>query len=269
MSLATRKWPFTSYTLKWIAIIIMIIDHIGVISYDWLGWSNSYLFLRFIGRTAFPLFAFLLAEGFGHTRNRWAYLRNLLIFAVISELPYDLINNGLNAPFSSQNIFWALALGLLGMMGAEAVVREGDKRRVPRPVTLLCALIPMAAAICAGRVVKVDYHSWDVLLIVMIYSGQVIASFLIRDKMTRQMARNIGAAVATLLWMILYDMAHRWTNEIYGLPAVILMLLYNGERGQSRLPKWFFYGFYPAHFLILHALRLTVLPWLFGPGNFR
>ena len=268
MSLATRKWPVSALTLKWVAIVTMVIDHVGVISYDWLGWSGRYLFLRFVGRTAFPLFAFLLTEGFRHTRNRWAYLRNLLIFAVISEIPYDLINDW-EGRYSARNIFWALALGLLAMMSAEAIVRQGGKRRVPRPVTLLCALIPMAAAVCAGGVIKIDYGCWSVLLILMVYSGQVIASSLIRDKMTPQMARNIGAAVAALLWMILYDIVHRWTNEIYGLPAVILILLYNGERGQSRMPKWFFYGFYPAQFLILHALRLTVLPWLFGPGNFR
>ena len=269
MSLAARKWPVTSHTLKWVAIVAMVIDHIGVISYDWLGWGMPYLFPRFIGRTALPLFAFLLAEGFRHTRSRWAYLRNLLIFAVISEFPYDLIDNGLNAPFSSQNIFWALALGLLAMMGAEAIVRQGDKRSVPRPVTLLCALIPMTAALCAGEVIKIDYHYWSVLLIVMVYGGEAVASFLIRDNMTPQTARNLGAAVAAVLWMILYDIVHGWTNEIYGFPAAFLILLYNGERGQYRLPKWFFYGFYPAHFLILHALRLTVLPWLFGPGHFR
>ncbi|MBR0282349.1 MAG: hypothetical protein IJQ81_12305 [Oscillibacter sp.] len=268
MSLTTRKWPVSALTLKWVAIVTMVIDHVGVISYDWLGWGKPYLFLRFIGRTGFPLFAFLLAEGFRHTRNRWAYLRNLLIFAVISEIPYDLINDW-EGRYSARNIFWGLSLGLLGMMGAEAIVREGDKRRVPRPVTLLCALIPMAAAVCAGEVIRIDYGYWGVLLILMVYSGEVIASFLIRDKITPQTARNIGAAVAAVLWMILYDIAHNWLNEIYGLPAGILILLYNGERGQSRLPKWFFYGFYPAQFLILHALRLTVIPWLLGPGNFR
>ena len=269
MPLATRKRPVSAYTLKWVALVTMVIDHIGVISYDWLGWGGRYLTFRFIGRIAFPIFAFLLVEGFQHTRSRWTYLRNLLIFAAISELPYDLIENGLKAPFSAQNIFWSLALGLLGMTGAEALARECEKRHLPRPLALLGALIPMAAAIYAGRALKVDYHSWDVLLISMIYSGEVIASFLIRDKMTPQTARNVGAALAAVAWMILYDIAHRWTNEIYGLPAVLLILLYNGERGQSRLPKWFFYAFYPAHFLILHALRLTVIPWLLGPGAFR
>ena len=268
MSLAAQKWPVTSHTLKWVAVVAMVIDHVGVVSYDWLGWSKPYLFLRFVGRTAFPLFAFLLTEGFRHTRNRWAYLRNLLIFAVVSEIPYDLFHDW-SARYASQNVFWALALGLLGMMCAEALVREGDKRRVPRPVTLLCALIPMAAAVYAGEVIKADYHYWGVLLILIVYSGEVVAAFLIRGVTSPQTARNIGAAVAVVVWMILYDAVHRWRIEIYGLPAAFLILLYNGERGQYRLPKWFFYGFYPAHFLILHALRLTVLPWLFGPGHFR
>lgn len=278
MSLTTRKYSVTGLTLKWIAIVTMLIDHIGVISYGWLGWSGSYLLLRRIGRIAFPIFAFLLTEGFRHTRNRRIYLRNLLIFAVISEIPYDFVNTELKISLSlgnflraisSQNIFWALSLGLLGIMGAEAIVRLGDKWRLPRPVSLLCALIPMAAALCASEVVKVDYHHWSVLLILMVYSGETAASCLIHNEMSLQMARNVGAAIALLFWALLYDFGHGWLNESYGIVAAVPILLYNGERGQYRLPKWFFYGFYPAHLLILHALRLTVIPWLLGAGPFR
>lgn len=263
MSLATQKWPVTSYTIKWIAIVTMLVDHVGVVCYEWLGWSERYLFLRHIGRVAFPLFALLLVEGFRYTRSRWRYLRNLLIFALVSEIPFDLVN-GWWKRFQSRNIFWALCLGLLGMMGAEAVFRQCVKRHIPRPIACLCALVPMAVVVYVGEWGGVDYHGWGPLLILMVYGGETVMPLLLPDAVTPQTARNFGAAFAVLLWMTLYDVSHGWANEIYGAAAAVLILCYNGERGRYRLPKWFFYGFYPAHLLILHMLRPVLQRLLAG-----
>ena len=100
---------FSAATLKWIAIITMLIDHVGAsllyghAAYPagWLGgtrygwgegiWSRDfYMALRVIGRLAFPIFCFLLIEGLIHTRNRWKYFSRLALFALISEIPFDL-----------------------------------------------------------------------------------------------------------------------------------------------------------------------------------
>ncbi|MBQ9492825.1 MAG: hypothetical protein IJR54_03715 [Oscillibacter sp.] len=258
MTLATYQHPVSAHTLKWIAIVTMAIDHTGHICYKWLGWSTPYLTMRFIGRIAFPIFAVLLLEGFRYTRNRWKYLRNLLVFAILSEIPFDLALTGWENRYTSQNIFWTLSLGLFGVMAAETCVR----RRIPRPVALFCALLPMAAAACVGEWLSVDYHFWGVALIELVYCGETAVSYLFRGRVSAQTLRNMGAAFGIVLWAVSYDLSHGWINELYGLAALLPILLYNGERGRYRLSKWFFYGFYPAHLLILYAFRDTVFQWL-------
>lgn len=259
MTPESKKFSVDAYALKWIAVVTMVVDHAGYACYKWLGWSETYLLMRRVGRIAFPIFVLLLLEGFRHTRNRWLYLRNLLIFALISEIPFDLLLTGWDRRYSSQNIFLTLSLGLSGVMSAEILFDWCRKRRIPRGAALLCAALPMAAAIFAGELLAVDYHGWGVLLIALVYAGENAVVFLRDDT---QLSRNIGAAVAVVLWASLYDAGHGWLNEAYGVVSLAPILLYNGQRGNYRMSKWFFYGFYPAHLLILYVLRDTVFKWL-------
>ena len=259
MTPESKKFSVTAYALKWVAVVTMVIDHAGYACYKWLGWSETYLLMRRVGRIAFPIFVLLLLEGFRHTRNRWLYLRNLLIFALISEIPFDLLLTGWDRRYSSQNIFLTLSLGLFGVMSAEILFDWCRKRRIPRGAALLCAALPMAATVFAGEFLAVDYHGWGVLLIALVYAGETAVVFLRDDT---QLSRNIGAAVAVVLWASLYDAGHGWLNEAYGVVSLAPILLYNGQRGNYRMSKWFFYGFYPAHLLILYGLRDTVFKWL-------
>ena len=254
MELEIRKSGVSALTLKWIAIVTMAIDHTGAVCYKWLGWSDSYLLLRRIGRIAFPIFAFLLVEGFRHTRNRWTYLRNLFIFSLISEIPFDLALTGWHQRNGTQNIFWALFLGLLVLMALDALSVRCERGPILRFLTLPLSLFPVAAGLFLAERLRIDYHLWGVLLIVLIYAGERAAA----RQSVSQRARNVGAACAVVLWMVLYDVSHSWANEIYGLACVVPLLLYNGERGRYRLSKWFFYSFYPAHLLALYALQDTL-----------
>ena len=261
-----QKSPVTALTLKWIAILIMAVDHTGVVCYKWLGWSRSYLLLRFIGRNAFPIFALLLIEGFRRTRNRWRYLRNLLIFSVISEIPFDLAVMGGRNPIEGQNIFWTLSLGLLSLMTIEEIRRS----RLPFAAKFVCVPISAAAFMVLGECLRADYGNWGVLLIVLMYAGEELpfastpqngdASAISNDAKA-QFVRNCGAVAGAVLWMTFYDFSHGWINELYGAFSAIPILLYNGQRGRYRLSKWFFYGFYPAHLLILYALQDTLFQW--------
>ena len=101
------KPGLTSYQLKWIAVITMVIDHIGAVLFP------GELILRIIGRLSFPIFCFLLTEGFCHTHNRRAYMQRLGVFALVSEVPYDLTFHGKLLDLERQNIFFTLLLGVI------------------------------------------------------------------------------------------------------------------------------------------------------------
>ncbi len=96
-----------SFQLKWIAVITMIIDHTGAVLFP------DNMVFRYIGRIAFPIFCFLLVEGFFHTRDVRKYMLRLGLFALISEIPYDLAFRDTVLEFEHQNVFFALLLGVV------------------------------------------------------------------------------------------------------------------------------------------------------------
>lgn len=247
-----KKSGLTGSHLKWIAIITMFIDHIGAAllergllpqisgavlsgnSFDFLPsdyqfWYHFDLVLRFIGRLAFPLFCFLLVEGFLHTKNIKKYLLRLGIFALVSEVPFDLAFNNSILEFTSQNVFFTLFLGILVLW----CLRYFEET-LPAPMAPLRYL-----AVITGMMIayffQTDYAAFGVLLIVLLYEF----------RNNRKWQCIIGA-VLTLF-------------QSYTAPlAFIFLYFYNGERGKQ-LPKYVFYAFYPVHLLLLFFLRILVL----------
>ena len=228
--------------LKWIAIVTMLIDHVAVVLvYGWAkyrhAWGvgieslNFYYVLRGIGRLGFPLFCFLLAEGFVHTRSRWKYLLRLFVFALISEIPFDLAFNGAWIEFGSQNVFFTLSLGLLAIMLWDRLTQGGEDCPPWRGLAaILCAIALGAAA----HYMETDYGAMGVALILVMY--------LLRDRpWTRDLVA--GGVLAAMI-----PFGSHWI-ELLGVLAFPLFHLYNGQRG--RQSKYFFYVFYPAHLLLL------------------
>ena len=132
-----RRWQFlTSYAIKWIAIITMVLDHVAAIIIwqiygdvwrsgaraDAAAWYDLYLLMRHIGRIAFPLFCFLLAEGFAHTRSKPKYAWRLFLFALIAEWPYDFALYGTGFELvEHQNVMFTLLVSFLALWGGEAL----------------------------------------------------------------------------------------------------------------------------------------------------
>ena len=247
--------------LKWIAIVTMFIDHAAVVLiYGWAkarhGWGagieslNFYYTLRSIGRFAFPIFCFLLAEGFRHTRSRGKYLLRLGLFALLSELPYDLAFNEtwktvgragasfwgrIGLELGSQNVFFTLFLGLLAIWLWDSMTggREGD---CP-PERGLIALSGVVALACAAHYAETDYGAMGVALILVMW--------LLRDRpWTRDLAA--GGVLAAMI-----PFGSHWI-ELFGILSFPLMHLYNGQRGKQS--KYFFYLFYPLHLLLLTCI---------------
>ena len=206
-----------NFTLKMIAVITMLIDHIGYVLFP------NMLIFRAIGRIAFPIFCFLIVEGFFHTRNHANYLIRLSVFALISEIPFDLAFHKTLFYWDAQNVFITLALGLFAIFCLE----EWNNKRI--------FFIPLALIACIAYFSRCDYGLGGVLLICIFY-------------LTRHSAWMRLFLVALVLYVFFGSF------ELYGLIAMIPITLYNGKRGPSA--KMFFSWFYPVHLLILYGITV-------------
>ena len=214
--------------LKWIAVISMLIDHTAEVLMNHNAaltepiWAQIYVLMRGIGRIAFPIYAFLLVEGFLHTRDVKKYLTRMFLFAVVSEIPFDLAV--FHTPFywGYQNVFFSLFLGLLALAG----IRWGTGLWKQALALIMC--------VGAAQLINCDYGAFGVFFIVLLYMTRY-------DKKTQTV---LGAL--SLVW------------ELPGILAFIPIRLYNGTRGRCG-NKYFFYAFYPAHLLILWMIGRFVL----------
>ena len=230
-SIDTAKYRILSGSvLKCLAMTAMLIDHtalnllsrstIVVLRYG-SHYLTLYKLMRSIGRIAFPLFAFLLAEGFLHTRNRKRYGISLFLFALISEIPWNLEHTG-TFQYEKQNVFFTLFLGYLGLCALE-YFREQSSRQIAA----------LAGLYLTALFLRADYGLNGLGIILLMYA--------LRDQ---QILRALlGCCFLISTW-------------IGGL-AFIPISLYNGKRGFIRSPflKYAFYAVYPAHLLILVWLK--------------
>lgn len=221
-------------TLKLIAVITMFIDHVGaaVVARMLVSGGESetlyqvYFAMRNIGRIAFPIFCFLLVEGFEHTRDRKKYALRLFAFALISEIPFDLAFSSRVLEFGYQNVFFTLFLGLLTIMAFHAVEEKVEWHPLLRSVFLVGAVL---AGMGGAQLLRTDYAARGVMCILVLYLFR------------RNRGMQILAGCLAFFW---------W--ELPALVAFIPIAFYNGKRGWNI--KYFFYLFYPVHLLLLYLV---------------
>ena len=228
-------------TLKLIAIITMLIDHIGAIilekgyivsynagAYNALPLEQIQLIaeidhvLRFIGRIAFPIFCFLLVEGFLHTSDKKKYALRLFLFALLSEIPFDIAFNGSILEFGYQNVMFTLLFGFLAMWVME--------RFQNKPYIIAVTVI---VSLGVGYLFQADYDYRGIILILILYLFRY-----------QKILQTVFGCIA-LYW------------EPPAMLAFIPISLYNGKRGISL--KYVFYFFYPVHLLVLCAIRYFII----------
>lgn len=224
-----KQRGLTGSHLKWIAIVTMLIDHTGafllepamvegLVSNQFSGLNMG---VRLIGRLSFPLFTFLLVEGFTHTQNVKRYLMQLGIFGLVSEVPFDLAKEGVLLDFTYQNIFFTLFIGLL-------TITLFDQFKEKQYLRWLFLILGMVLA----EVLQTDYGAFGIILIFIFY-------FFHADK------ELLNPIVALLLLL--------QTTAIF---AIIPIHLYNGKRGKQK--KYFFYFFYPVHLILFFFIRFLL-----------
>ena len=232
----------TSFALRCVAVVVMLIDHIGYAFSDMLPFSLPF---RMVGRIAFPIFCFLIAEGLYHTKNVKKYILRLGIFAVISELPYDaFVHQNMNfMDMTRQNVYFTLLLGLLGILLFDVFIAR-DK-----PALSLIAIIAAAAG---AWLIQSDYGPIGVFMIFVFYRfrGQ-----------PRPLAIFFSIGVLLFSFMNYTTSGLTWALvTLCQLAALPVALSYNGAPGpRSRTSQWAFYAFYPVHMVLLTVIHRIML----------
>ena len=208
--------------LKVIAMISMVIDHIAL--YLMEHGTVLYETMRCIGRIAFPVFAFLIAEGFIHTRSRYRYFFTLLGFAVISEIPWYL----LNGTDGTHNVMFTLALGVATLMVLENLLQR----------SIVLGFFWTLGMAGLAFWLEVDYEWRGILLIIISYLYNTYAHYFPYSRgmqffCTFALMMHFGVIGAVMGCMFLY--------------------LYNGKRGfiQGYIEKYIYYSMYPIHLLFI------------------
>lgn len=208
--------------LKVIAMISMVIDHIAL--YLMEHGTVLYETMRCIGRIAFPVFAFLITEGFIHTRSRYRYFLTLLGFAVISEIPWYMLNGA----DGTHNVMFTLALGVATLMVLENLLQRS---------MVLGFLWTLGMAGLASWL-GVDYEWRGILVIVISYLYNTYAHFF-------PYSRGMHF-FCTVVFMMHYGV-------IGAVMSCMIIYLYDGTRGfvQGSIAKYGFYAFYPVHLIVI------------------
>ena len=214
-------------TLKLIAMVCMTIGHVGDNFFPEHVWTQA------VGRIAMPVFAFCVAEGFAHTHDRMKYLRRMGLFALASEVPFDLVTAGKMLEFSHQNIMFTFFWAILGLILFEKVTASGTKAAAAGGAALLIVFAVMSL------ILGTDYNILGV--------GIVFIYYLLRGK-----APVLNNAAAAAWHVLLRNKGIYW----FGLLGFIPVLCYNGKRGRGL--KWLFYVFYPGHLLLIWAVKMLL-----------
>lgn len=239
-----RKWETTSFSLHLMAMVFMLCDHLWgtVISgNDWL---------TCIGRLAFPIYAFLLVEGYFHTKNLKNYVRRLLLFAVLSEIPFNLAMG--SRPFYPihQNVLWSFLIGIW------LIHRNEKAKDAPLWRRILRGIASIGIAYVVGLLTFVDYYHAGLLMILVFYFfrgnkwwcylGQLVCLWYI----------NFEILGGFSYMVTILGQTHFIARQGFALLALIPIWMYHGKQGHhSRAWQYGCYAFYPLHLLILGILK--------------
>lgn len=240
----------TSSWLHIIAMALMLCDHAWAMLFPAAEW------LTCIGRIAFPIFAFMIAEGAAHTHSMRRYILRMLIWAVISEIPFNLMMGGsVFNPFH-QNVMWTFVISLIAI----ALLEKVKKRFKKRLIKVLLSIPVVLTAALIGTVTIVDYMGAGVLMVLVFYFfpsgkwwgkiGQLVLMYVI----------NVEILGGLYYEVPIFGHTFEIVQQGLALFALIPVWLYNGERGITAKPfKYFCYAFYPAHLICLFAIRTIML----------
>lgn len=242
----------SSSGLHIVAMILMLIDHMGYVLYPDL------VVLRWIGRLAFPIFAFMIAEGARRTRSRKIYILRLFILAIISEVPFNLMVSHSVGDIKHQNVVWTLLLGLI-LIDKLDPAEVKDRPSWLRMISIYFWLIVIPAF---AKVFNTDYGLGGVILIIYMYAFlkffdhrviYVISSAFVMTTLALLVLNGFMYTVEIGSNRVMIPMQLLWVLSL------VFICGYNGNKGiSSKWFKWITYFFYPIHMMGLVGFRYII-----------
>lgn len=238
------KIETTSMLLHIMAMLFMLCDHLwGTIvpGNDWL---------TCIGRISFPIFAFMLVEGYFHTKNLKKYVFRLLIFAVISEIPFNLAMGSSWFYPIHQNVLWSFLISIGLIHWNEKVKEKQIWKRI------LVGIATVSIGYVVGLITFVDFYNAGILMVLVFYFfkkkqwwcylGQLVCLWYINFEMLGGLSYEVN----------IFGETHFIARQGFALLALIPIWLYRGKQGyHSKALQYAYYAFYPLHLLILGILK--------------
>ena len=238
-SIQKPKFGFTNNQLKIIAMVSMALDHIGL-----LFFPSADIF-RILGRIAFPIFAYMIAEGCRHTKNRAKYLGLIagmgILFQVVFFVAMDSLYQGILVTFS---------LAIITIYAIDGILKSKKLWATLASIASLAfvaVFVFFLPSLLKGTDFDLDYGLWGILLPIAVYY------------LPNRLWRTVGIALLLLARAIHYTIfpISLGLLQWFSLLSVLFLALYNGERGKAKM-KYVFYIFYPAHLVILYGIAILI-----------
>lgn len=237
-----KKFGLNANQLRFLALLFMLLDHM------WATIIADQMWMTCVGRMAFPIFAFQISEGVLHTSDVRRYGKRLLIFALIAEIPFNLmVAGGWIFPFH-QNVLFTLLLGLAAIWALERARRDPGAKKWAQ------ALLTAALCLLLGAIGMVDYGMAGVATVILFYLARGFKGARL-VQLAGMIFMNCYVLAGMGLEFTLFGKEFIFPQQGFALGALLFIWLYNGEKGSSnKVLQYAAYAFYPAHALILYLL---------------
>lgn len=209
----------------------MLIDHLGLYIF------NNFWVFRLIGRLAFPIFAYLIAEGLKHTHSRKKYILSLLIFALISQIPFCLLGK-----FYRLNVLFTYLLSILIVFLIE------HRKRLKLFFIPVLTFVLLVLLVCEQFSI-INYGIFGVLFPVAVYFS--------RDKIEKFFWALLLLLTYSLIGAVRGGFTPFSFIQFFSVLSLLIIYFYNGKNGKLKL-KWLMYSFYPLHLLIIYFITLLI-----------
>ena len=251
-----NKKPFggiNANTLRFIACTLMIMDHLWATVVPGNNW------MTYLGRLAFPIFAFQIVEGFFHTSDVRRYAKRLLIFGLISEIPFNLMFSASPIYPFHQNVMFTLLIGLLAINELEKLHTFPKAGEVPRSAiikALIVGTLKIIGLLLLSIVGFTDYGGYGVLTLILFYLC-CRAKFSWIFQLAGMIYINIFALKGLSIPIIIGGSEFMFPIQGFAVFSLLLIWLYNGKKGRSsKALQYGFYAFYPAHMIVIALIVL-------------